>query len=142
VEEGELHNRNGKEKMQKIWLLAIAIVVVLLIMSLPLVQETRITVVTSLDVITNVSMDTPKIPLIVWLIPSSSVATGAYTINVNASLNGILVFNSTIQNVPSGQYTFVWVKNGQPKAGTYLVNVQLLKANSQVNSYGLYVTFR
>ena len=143
VEGGELQkgNMKHKQKMYVIYAVAIIAVAVLLIMTLPLVPETRITVVTSLDVITNVSIDTPRIPLIVWLIPSSSVASGAYTINVNASLSGLLAFNATIQNVPSGQYTFIWVRYGQPEAGTYRVIVQLMRANTQVGSYQLDVTF-
>jgi hypothetical protein len=144
VEGGELQKGNMKhrQKMYAIYALLIMAVAVLLIMTLPLVPETRITVVTSLDIITNVSVDTPRIPLIVWLIPSPSIASGAYTINVSASLSGILVFNATLQNVPSGQYTFIWVRYGQPEAGTYLVIVQLMRANMQVDSYQLGVTFR
>jgi len=141
VEGGEIENRKGKQKMRKVWLFIIALMVVLAILSLPLVPQTRITVVTYLDTITNVSIETPRIPLIVVLIPSPSIATGAYTINVNASQYGMLVFNATLQNVPSGQYTFIWVSNGQPKAGTYHVAIQLMRVNVQVDSYVLDVTF-
>jgi hypothetical protein len=143
VEGGELQKgkMKQKQKMRLIYALLIIALAVLLVMTVPYVPETRITVVTSLDIITNVTVDTPRIPLIVWLIPSASVAIGAYTINVNASLSGLLVFNATLQNVPSGQYTFIWVRYGQPEAGTYLVIVQLMRANMQVNNYQLTVTF-
>jgi hypothetical protein len=138
---GELENRKGKQKMRRVWLLIIALIIVVGILTLPSVPQTRITVVTNLDIIMNVSVDTPRIPLIVWLFPSSSIVSGAYTINVNASLSGLLVFNATLQNVPSGQYIFVWVRYGQPEAGTYLVAVQLMRSGMQVGYYTLNVTF-
>jgi hypothetical protein len=141
VEGGEIEHKVERKTLPKIWLVIIALMVVLAILVLPLVPETRITVVTSLDVIANVSVDTPRIPLIVYLFPSPSVPSGAYTINVNTSLSGLLVFNATIQNAPSGQYTFIWVRNGQPEAGYYRVTVQLMRANIQVDSYQLNVTF-
>ncbi len=144
MEGGELQkgNMRHKQKMHVIYALAIIAVAVLLIMTIPSIPQTRVTVVTELDSITNVSVDTPRIPPIIWLIPSSSVPFGAYTINVNASQNNIPVVNLTLQNVPSGQYTFVWVNYGQPQAGIYHITVQLLRGNLQVNFYALDVTFR
>lgn len=131
-----------KQKTHIIYALSIIAVAVLLIMTMPSIPQTRITVVTELDSITNVSVDTPRIPPIVWLIPSSSIPFGAYTINVNASQDNVPIFNSTLQNVPSGQYTFVWVNYGQPQAGIYNISVQLLRGNLQVDFYTLDVTFR
>jgi hypothetical protein len=150
VEGGELQDRNGKQKMHrirkmsmgKLLVIAVALVIVLVIMTLPSIQVTRIIVFTDLDTIKNVSVETPRIPLVVWLIPSPSVATGAYTINLSVYKSGTLTFNSTLENVPSGEYTFTWVSNGQPEAGTYHVTVQLLKGNMQVDFYSLDTEFR
>lgn len=139
--EGELITTKPRQKTFAVYALAIAIIVFLLSMSIPSIPQTRITVVTYLNSITNVSVETPRIPLIVWLIPSSAPATGAYTINVNVYQNSVLVFNSTLQDVPSGQYTFVWVRNGQPESGTYHITVQLLKASIEMDIYTLDVTF-
>lgn len=142
-----LQNQSGKRKMaifkktSMSKLLIIALVIVLLILTLPLVPETRIVVVTDRDTIENVSVETPRVPLVVLLIPSPSVGTGAYTISVSVTKNSILVFNSTLRDVPSGDFTFTWVSNGQPEAGTYRVTVQLFRANTQVDTYSLSVDF-
>lgn len=143
MEGGELQKGNMKhaQRMHIIYALLFIAIAVLLILAIPWVPQTQITIVTNLDFITNVSVDTPRIPLLIWLIPSSSPPIGAYTINVNASQNGFLTFNSTLQNVPSGQYTFVWVRYGQPENGTYHIVVQLLRNNAQVNSYSLDVSY-
>ena len=140
-------NQKGKRKMPNlknpslIKSLIIALLGVLILSTIPLLPQTRISVTTDRDVIKNVIVETPRVPLVISLFPSPSVGKGAYTIKVEVFQNGILLFNSTLQDVPSGDFTFIWLSNGTPKSGTYHVTVQLLRAGMEVNSFSLDVDF-
>ena len=83
---------------RKPYIIAIALFIFLLISTLPLTPQTRIVVTTDRDTIKNVSVETPKLPLIARLFPPS-IGKGAYTIKVEVSKNGIVVFNSTLKDV-------------------------------------------
>ncbi len=122
-------------------IIAIALLLVLITSTMPLLPQTRIIITTDRDIIKNLFVENPRVPLIISLFPSPSVGVGAYTIKVEVSKNGALVFNSTLQDVPSGEYTFVWVSYGSPETGSYHISVKLLRASMEVDDYSLDVDF-
>lgn len=104
--------------------------------SLPLFQETRINIEISGNIITNASVDTPRVPLISFLI-HPSYGVGIYTINVTIVQTNE---NFTVQNIPSGQYTIIW-QNGIPTHGLYTIDIRLFIGNTLENEYPLDITF-
>lgn len=121
--------------------LIIALVLVLILSTIPLLPQTRISVTTDLDTIKNVSVETPNVPLVVTLFPSPSIGKGAYTVKVEVFKDSELIFNSTREDVPSGDFTFVWINNGRPEAGNYTITAHLLRGTIEVDLYSLEVEF-
>jgi len=122
-------------------LIIIFAIIFVILFSVPIMTQTRIRVTTDRDYITNVSVETPNVPLIVWLFPSSLVGKGAYTIKVEVFNNSALVYNSTLLDVPSGDFTFIWMRNGIPEAGRYHIVVRLFRESAEVDVYSLDVNF-
>lgn len=120
--------------------IAIILVIVLVTVTFPFLTETQIKVSTEVNTIENVSVETPSIPLIAKLFPPS-YERGAYTIQVKVTKNGIDVFNATIKDVPSGEYVFVWIRNGIPEEGAYHIVVYLFRGSVDVDTYPLDVEF-
>lgn len=122
------------------YVVAIILIGILISVSLPIMPQTRIRVTTDRDIIKNVSVDTPRVPLIAKLFPLSR-GTGAYTIKVEVTKNTFMVFNETLQDVPSGDFILIWIHSGTPESGTYHIVVHLLRGNIEVDTYSLDVEF-
>jgi len=116
-------------------ILAIALFMVLLF-SLPIYPQTRVYVTIERDKISNVSVDTSRVPLIVKLFPSPQ-RIGAYTIKIEISKDTTQVFSGQIQKVPSGEYIFVWVDGGTPSQGIYHIIVRLFTDSIEKDVYSL-----
>jgi hypothetical protein len=114
----------------------LAIFIVALILGLPIYQETQIRIKISGDIIQDVSVSTPRVPLI-SLILKPSHGFGAYTINVSIVQTGE---EFSIQNVPSGEYIVVW-KSGIPPAGIYTIKVELFKNALLIDDFTLNISF-
>jgi hypothetical protein len=149
TETDNLQNEEGEKRRRRLLIgirvnvsiiFAVILLLMLLIFAFPFSTQTQIKVTTQLDDITNVSVETPSIPLVSRLFPPS-YGKGAYTIGVIVYESSIVVLNETIEDVPSGEYNFVWVDNGIPEKGTYNIMIHLYRASSEVDAYPLSIEF-
>jgi hypothetical protein len=115
--------------------LALAIMIVLLILVIPLKTEYRVYVTIGQDVIIDASAQTVTLPLISTLFPAPSYPTGIYTIEVKPQLQSPLF----LYNVPIGQYTFVL--QNITSGVTYTITVTLIKNSLPINTFTITVTF-
>ena len=133
--EGEKQRKMSKRRQNWLPILLLAMLLTSVILSVPILQETRIHIEISGDIIVNVSVDTQRVPLISKII-QPSYAVGAYTINIT-----ILETSEkfSLANVPSGKYTIIW-RSGIPSSGDYTINVKLTRVVLR-DEYTFHVTF-
>ena len=115
----------------------IAFSVVVLILALPLLEQTHIHVKIAGNRISDVWVETPRVSLISTII-SPSKKIGINTINVT-----IPKTNQSFQtkDVPDGEYVIVWVSNGKPATGTYKIEVKLIQNDTIVQTFDFQVSF-
>lgn len=122
-------------RRNRLLVLMLAIFAVTLFLGVPSVQETRIRIVVTRNIIEDVSVETENVPLIakIWR-PSYDV--GAYTINVTIEETGETF---SIYNVPSGEYIIIW-EEGVPESGLYTIKVRLFTTKLE-DEFVLHVSF-
>jgi hypothetical protein len=117
--------------------LLVSMLIIALILSLPLIVQTRIHISTSGDSITHVSVNTPSVSLISTII-NPPYGVGVYTINVTITETSETF---KIENVSSGDFTILWKSIGTPSHGFYTVRVELLRQNTITDTFTLPITF-
>lgn len=98
----------------------VALVISLMIFTLPFIPQTRIYIKISRDNIDDVYVNTEPVPLVVRILRSELYGIGAYTLNITIDE---ISETFTIQHVPAGRYV-VWWRYGAPQ-GIYIINVKL-----------------
>ena len=131
----------GREKVsttiKRSTIVFIAFAVVILVLALPIMEQTRIHMEIVQNQISDVWVETPRVSLISTII-SPAKGTGINTINVT-----IPQTNQTFQlkDVPDGEYVIIWVTNGKPAIGTYTIEVKLIQNDIIVHTFDLQVSF-
>lgn len=115
----------------------IAFSIVVLILALPLLEQTHIHVEIAQNEIRDVWVETPQVSLISTII-SPPKKIGINTINVTITKTGQ---SFQVEDVPDGEYVIVWVANGVPAKGTYIIEVQLIQNDIVINTFDFEVPF-
>ena len=115
----------------------IAFSIVVLILALPLLEQTHIHVEIAQNEIRDVWVETPQVSLISTII-SPPKKIGINTINVTIPKTGQ---SFQVEDVPDGEYVIVWVANGVPAKGTYIIEVQLIQNDIVINTFDFEVPF-
>lgn len=139
----ENHELEGKVKMpittrlNFIVLPFIALSIVVLTLSLPLMEQTHIHVEIAQNKISDVWVETPRVSLISTII-SPSKKIGINTINVTIPKTGE---SFQLKDIPDGEYVIVWVNNGVPAKGDYMIEVRLIQNDVIIDTFDLEVSF-
>ena len=134
----EKHKSEGAKKRvpQRITpALLIVLVIMIVVLTTPLVAETRIYIKVELNAIEDVWVETVRVPLISTVFPPSH-GVGVYTINVTIEPSGDRL---SIEEVPSGEYVFIW-SNAQSGVD-YTVTVTLRRQHLIIDTFVLDVSF-
>lgn len=106
-------------------------------LALPIIEQTHIHVEIGENKISDVWVETPLVSLISTLIhPARRI--GINTINITISKTGE---SFQLKDVPSGEYTVVWVNRGIPELGHYTIKVKLIQDNIVMDTFELEVSF-
>jgi hypothetical protein len=135
----------GKEKMPRrarspakiVGIFLISVVAVLVILSIPFVQQTQIHIIVDSKSIVHAWVDTPKVSLLSTVItPIPEV--GSYSILINVTETNE---NFTFRNVQPNKYVAIWRSNGIPTPGIYNIEIKLLNQTFLIDTYAIQATF-
>lgn len=139
----KIDKSEGKEKVSSSIkgknrsMLLIALAIVVLILSLPLISQTHIQIEVRQNSIADVYVTSPTVSLVSTVI-SPPEEKGANTVIITVQQTGE---EFSINNIPDGEYTIVWVSNGLPQSGTYTITVELIQNNITLDTFVLTVSF-